>query len=142
MMVQHLEREMELNGLAAPEMNSVTGIHNIETIVKQEAQSDPNKVIGLYYGCGKKGHLLKHCRKVQRDNRRRQQRAPTTNVTPCETCGKKSHETKDCVAGANWANRPTWWKSPQLTGTNTVPLNPQNNQPETPNITTDSQSKN
>ena len=29
-MVAHLEREMELNGLANPETNSITGINNVE----------------------------------------------------------------------------------------------------------------
>ena len=32
-----------------------------------------------------------------------------------------SHEIKDCYSGANWANRPTWWKLPKTTPSNDTP---------------------
>ena len=37
-MVQHLEKEMELNGLSAPTENNITGIHQIDV---QEQQQVP-----------------------------------------------------------------------------------------------------
>ena len=39
MMVQHLEKEMELNGLLAPNETNITGVHQIEV---QETQQAPN----------------------------------------------------------------------------------------------------
>ena len=46
-------------------------------------------------------------------------------VEPCETCGKKSHTTQDCYSGANWANRPQWWKTPKTTSSNNILTPPQ-----------------
>ena len=39
MMVQHLEREMELNGLLAPNKTNITRVHQIEV---RETQQGPN----------------------------------------------------------------------------------------------------
>ena len=36
-----------------------------------------------------------------------------------------SHETKDCFSGANWANRPSWWKTPKTTPPNNIPITQQ-----------------
>ena len=126
-MVQHLEREMELNGLANPESATFTGIHNVEP-TNNLNQERPPKTASTCFGCGHQGHLLRNCRKTNRD--KRTQKTPnTTNTNPCDTCGKLSHETKDCYSGANWANRPTWWKTPKPTGSNSIPL-PQSTTPE------------
>ena len=126
-MVQHLEREMELNGLANPDSTTLTGIHNVEP-TNNHNQERPPKTASTCFGCGHQGHLLRNCRKTNRD--KRNQKTTNTFVTnPCETCGKLSHETKDCYSGANWANRPTWWKTPKPTGSNSIPL-PQQTAPE------------
>ena len=126
-MVQHLEREMELNGLANPESTTFTGIHNVEPS-NNPNQERPPKTASTCFGCGHQGHLLRNCMKTNRD--KRSQKTPNTkNTNPCETCGKLSHETKDCYSGANWANRPTWWKTPKPTGSNSIPL-PQSTTPE------------
>ena len=109
-MVQHLEQEMELNGLANPESASFTGLHNVEP-TNNPNQERPSKTASTCFGCGHQGHLLRNCRKTNRD--KQSQKTPNTNNTIlCETCGKLSHETRDCYWGANWANRPTWWKAP------------------------------
>ena len=127
-MVQHLEREMELNGLANPESTTFTGIHNVEHANTSNQERHP-KTASTCFGCGHQGHLLRNCRKTNRD--KRNQKPPSNNITdPSETCGKLSHETKDCYSGANWANRPTWWKTPKPTGANSIPL-PQQTAPET-----------
>ena len=105
-MVQHLEREMELNGLANPDSTTLTGIHNVEP-TNNHNQERPPKTASTCFGCGHQGHLLRNCRKTNRD-KRNQKTTNTTVTNPCETCGKLSHETKDCYSGANWANRPTW----------------------------------
>ena len=112
MMVQHLEREMELNGLLAPNETNITRVHQIESQETQQAPN-PSKPSGPCYGCGQSGHVVKNCRKVAREARNRGNRVPNKIVDPCETYGKKSHTTQDCYSGANWANRPQWWKTPQ-----------------------------
>ena len=126
-MVQHLEREMELNGLANPDSTTLTGIHNVEP-TNNHNQERPPKTASTCFGCGHQSHLLRNCRKTNRD-KRNQKTTNTTVTNPCETCGKLSHETKDCYSGANWANRPTWWKTPKPTGSNSIPL-PQQTAPE------------
>ena len=118
-MVQHLEREIEINGLATNDGPSITGVHNIEPSLQQ--QNIPPKTTGTCFGCGNPGHLLRNCRKTNR-NKRSQKNQNTTLSSPCETCGKMSHGTKDCYSGANWANHPTWWKTPKATSPNNIPI--------------------
>ena len=127
MMVQHLEREMELNGLLASNETNITGVHQIEV---QETQQAPNplKPTGPCYGCGQPGHVVKNCRRVAREARNRGNRVPNKIADPCETCGKKSHSTQDCYSGANWANRPQWWKTSKTTPPNNIPITPQQDQ--------------
>ena len=74
MMVQHLEKEMELNGLFAPIETNITGVHQIEVHETQPAPN-PSKPSGPCYGCGQSGHIVKNCRKVycEARNRGRQQ---------------------------------------------------------------------
>ena len=47
---------------------------------------------------------------------------PNKIVDPCETCGKKNHTKQECYSGANWANRPQWWKTPKATPPNNIPI--------------------
>ena len=98
-MVHHLEREIELNGLATTDGPSITGVHNIETSLQQQ-QNKPLKTTGICFGCGNPGHLLRNCRKTNRD-KRSQKNQNTTLSSLCEICAKMSHETKDCYSGEN-----------------------------------------
>ena len=59
MMVQHLEREMELNGLLGPNETNITGVHQIEVQETQQAP-DPPKSSGPCYGCEQSGHIVKN----------------------------------------------------------------------------------
>ena len=102
-MVQHLEREMELIGLATSDTISLTGIKNIGQAPNTN-QERTRKITGPCFGCGHPGHLLCYCRKTNRD-KRLQKTDNSTITTPCET--KMSHETKDCYSGDNCANRKT-----------------------------------
>ena len=118
--VQLLEKEMELKGLLAPNETNITGVHQIEVQETQQAPN-PSKPSGPCYGCGQTGQVAKNCRKVAREARSRGKRVPNKIVEPCETCGKKSHTTQECYSGANWANRPQWWKTPKTTPPNNIP---------------------
>ena len=81
-MVQHLEREMELNGLLAPNETNKTGVHQIE-VQETEQASNPPKPTGLFYGCGQPGHVIKNCQKVAREARNRGNGVPNKIADPC-----------------------------------------------------------
>ena len=70
-MVQHLEREMELNGLSDPIDNNLTGIHQIDAQEQQQA-TNPPKPAGPCFGCNHSGHVIKNCRKTARKEQRQQ----------------------------------------------------------------------
>ena len=115
---------MELNGLLAPNETNITGLHQIGALDPQQAPNPP-KPSRPCYGCGQSGHVIENCRKVAREARNRGNRVPNKIVDPCETCGKKSHTTQECYSGANWANRPQWWKTLKATSPNNIPISPQ-----------------
>ena len=87
-MVQNLEREIELNGLATTDSPSITGVHNLEPNLQQQ-QEKLLKTTGTCSGCGNPGSLLRNCRKTNR-NKRSQRNQNPTQTTPCETCGNES----------------------------------------------------
>ena len=92
LMVQHLEREMELNGLLAPSETNITGVHQIDVQDAPQQTANPPKPAGPCFGCGNSGHVI-NCRKTAREARNRGNRAPTKITNPCETCGKKPYDT-------------------------------------------------
>ena len=130
-----LEKELELNGLEAPdELQINTVSHNTVN-----ANADRTKPTCHY--CKQPGHYKKLCRllKKQREqtkniqnnpgnkisdvntsnpngnvnnpnnnnrNSNRAERKPKTVYPPCETCGRTNHSTEKCYHGANAANRP------------------------------------
>ena len=128
-MVAHLEREMELNGLASPEDQPIALLNQVGH--KEEAPRTHNKEC---HHCGRLGHYKKDCRRLKYEQRNTQNRVPNKITPNCQTCGKRGHETRNCYAGANWENRPSWWKGPQpqqpppTTYPNNTPLLP-NKQP-------------
>ena len=121
-MVEHLEREMELNGLCPPETASITGINSVEM---QEERPQPRRKLICNY-CGKNGHTKNICRtfKSHKEKAKGPQNSPENVIPKCETCGKGGHLTQACFNGANWENRPQNWRAPDP--------KPQNNDPETP----------
>ena len=123
--VTHLERDLELNGLEAPdELQIITVSHNT-------VNANTNKTKPTFHYCKKPGHYKNQCRllKKQREqtennqnnpgnknsdantsnpngninnpknnnrNSNRAERKPKTVYTPCETCGKTNHSTERC----------------------------------------------
>ena len=128
----HLERELELNGLEAPDELQIKTVSHINV----NANADKTKP--TCHCCKKPGHYKNQCRllKKQREqaennpgnensdantsspngnvnnpnnnnrNSYRAERKPKTVYPPCETCGKTNHSTEKCYHGANAANRP------------------------------------
>ena len=134
--VSHLERELELNGLEAPDEMP------INTVTQQAPQQNSNKPRPTCHHCKKPGHYQTQCRQLKRE--KNQTRTITNNANnnngsaqtnsnldnkvvnntkgnninnqrdrrsrpvfpPCETCGKNNPSTEKCYLGANAANRP------------------------------------
>ena len=132
--VTHLERELELNGLEAPDELPINNVS------QQPTNTNADRPKPTCHHCKKPGHYRNHCRllKKQREttennqnnpgnknndantskpnsnannnnnnrNNNRAERKPKTVYPPCETCGKTNHSTEKCYFGANAANRP------------------------------------
>ena len=94
MMVQHLEREIELNGLLAPNETNITGVHQIDALDPQQALNPP-KASGPWYGCGQSGHVIKNCRKVAREARNRGNRVPTKLSIHAKPVARKATQPKN-----------------------------------------------
>ena len=132
--VTHLERELELNGLEAPEE---LPIHNVS---QQPTNTNADRLKRTCHHCKKPGHYRNQCRLLRKQreqtennqnnpgsknsaantsnpnsnvnntnnnkNSDKAERKPKTVYPPCETCGKTNHSTEKCYFGANAANRP------------------------------------
>ena len=134
--VSHLERELELNGLEAPDDMP------INTVTQQAPQQNSNKPKPTCHHCKKPGHYQNQCRQLKREkdqtrnntnsaknnngsaqtnsnpNNKVANNTKANNINtkrdrrsrpvfpPCETCGRTNHSTEKCYLGANAANRP------------------------------------
>ena len=134
--VTHLERELELNGLAAHDELQ------INTVSQQLTNANADRPKPTCHHCEKPGRYRNQCRLLetqegqtennQSNHRNRNSDAnnsipdnntnninhnnykncnraegkPKTVYPPCETCGKTNHSTEKCYFGANAANRP------------------------------------
>ena len=133
--VSHLEMELKLNGLEAPDEMP------INTVTQQAPQQNSAKPKPTCHHCKKQGYYQNQCRQPKREkdqtrnntnnannNNGRTQpnsnpnnkalnntKANKTNIQrhrrsrpvlpPCETCGRTNHSTEKCYLGANNANR-------------------------------------
>ena len=133
--VTHLERELKLNGLEAPDELPINNVN------QQPTNKNADRPKPTCHHCKKPGRYRNLCRllKKQREQTENNQNNPgnknsdanasnpNTNVNnnnnnnkninrakrklktvypPCETCGKTNHSTEKCYFGANAANRP------------------------------------
>ena len=134
--VSHLERELELNGLEAPDEMP------INTVTQQAPQQNSNKPRPTCHHCKKRGHYQTQCCQLKREKEQTRNNTNSANnnngsaqtnpnpsnkvanntkvnnmnnqrdrrlrpvFPPCETCGRNNHSTEKCYLGANAANRP------------------------------------
>ena len=132
--VTHLEGELELNGLEAPDELQ------INTVSHNSANANADRTKSTCHYCKKPEYHRNQCRllKNQREqtenyqnnpgnkksdantsnpngnvnnpnnnrNSNRAERKPKTVYPPCETCGKTNHSTEKCYHRASAANRP------------------------------------
>ena len=137
--ITHLERELELNGLEAPDELPINNVS------QQPTNTNADRPKPTCHHCKKPGHYRNQCRllKKQREqteknqnnpgnknsaantsslnsnvnntnnikNSNKAERKPETVYPPCETCGKTNHSADRCYVGANAANRPLPWRS-------------------------------
>ena len=131
--VTRLERELELNGLEAPDELQ------INTVSQQPTNTNADRPKPTCHHCKKPGYSGNQCRllKKQREQTEKNQFHPgkrnsdANNSIPdnntnnsnradgkletvyliCETCGKTNHSAERCSVGANAATRPLPWKS-------------------------------
>ena len=123
----HLESELELNGLDAPDEMPIN-------IVTQQNSDKPKPTC---HHCKKPGHYQNQCRQLKREKDQARNNTNSANdnngsaqtnsnpdnkfanninnqrdrrsrpvFPPCETCGRTNHSTEKCYLGANAANRP------------------------------------
>ena len=107
--VLHLEREMRLNGLGAPDETTLVPLNTVDAAVADDKNEQQQR--GYCFHCGKYGHYKAQCRRLRKD-RYYDTKTSTTDTKPtdtakpkCDTCGKM-HKTENCWDGANAANDP------------------------------------
>ena len=132
--VTHPERELELNGLEAPDELPINNVS------QQPTNTNADRPKPKCHHCKKPGHYRNQCRLLKKQleqtgidrnnpgnknstantsnpngnvnnnnnnkNSKKAGRKPKTVYPPCETCGKTNHSTEKCYFGANAANRP------------------------------------
>ena len=114
--VLHLEREIRLNGLGAPDEVTLVPLNKIEhaqtkTEPKQAETTAQTTKKGYCFYCNKFGHYKAEGRKMKRDKwmQTRRNNGPSNHSAgkppKCDTCGKP-HKTDNCWNGANAANDP------------------------------------
>ena len=131
--VTHQEREIELNGLEAPDELPINNVS------QQPTKSYADRPKPTCHHCKKPGHYRNQCRLLKKQqeqtennqdnpgnknsdaitsnpnsnvnnkknnnrNSNRAERKPKTVYPPCETCGKTNQSTERCYFGANAAN--------------------------------------
>ena len=135
--VLHLEREMRLNGLGAPDETTLVPLNTVDAAVADDKKEQQQR--GYCFHCGKYGHYKAQCRRFRKD-RYYATKTSTTDTKPtdtakpkCDTCGKM-HKTENCWDGANAANDPRKRKREFTIPTNKID--------EQPVPTTSSQAKN
>ena len=134
--VPHLGRELELNGLEAPDDMP------INTVTQQAPEQNSEKPKPTCHQCKQPSHYQHPCHQLKREkdqtrnitnsannkngsaqtnsnpNNKVSNNTKANNTTnqrdrrsrrvlpPCETCGRTNHSTEKCYLGANAANRP------------------------------------
>ena len=138
--VLHLEREMRLNGLGAPDEVTLVPLNKIEPA---QTKTEPKPVEttaqttkkGYCFYCNKFGHHKAECRKMKRDKwmQTRRNNGPTNHSAgkppKCDTCGKP-HKTEDCWNGANAANDPRPKRHNTQESKRDTPVTQSTNQPD------------
>ena len=134
--MSHLERELEVNGLKAPDELP------LNTVTQQASQQNSNKHKRTCHHCKIPGHYQNQCRQLKREKDQTRNNTNSANnnnesaqtnsnpnnkiaintkgnnknnqrdrrsrpvFPPGKTCGRNNHSTENCYLGANAANIP------------------------------------
>ena len=97
--IQHLERELELNGLEGDNNQAITINATQPTYNRPNNQPFDISNIECHY-CKEKGHFIRDCiklkRKRERDQRNNGNPTNRQNYPPCDHCGYYNHPTEKC----------------------------------------------
>ena len=97
--IQHLERELELNGLEGDNNPAITINTTQNTYNRPPNQTFDISNVECHY-CKEKGHFIRDCIKLQRKREREQRNYHNPpnrrNFPPCDHCGYYNHPTEKC----------------------------------------------
>ena len=63
--VLHLEREMRLNGLGAPDETTLVPLNTVDAVVTEDKKEQQQR--GYCFHCGKYGHYKAQCRRLRNE---------------------------------------------------------------------------
>ena len=107
--IQHLERELELNGLEGDNAPAITISATQNTYQKTQGQDFDISNLECRY-CKEKGHFVRDCIKLKRKKERDERNGIDPNAKrtfpPCEHCGLTNHPSDKCrrIANTNSSN--------------------------------------
>ena len=106
--VANLERELELNALEESDDLPMASMTSSTTKAKTVPSNVQMSDITCNY-CKEKGHMVKDCEKLKKENNKIAQQGKSTQkkVYPkCGTCGKTNHPEERCWQGAGAHPKP------------------------------------
>ena len=107
--IQHLERELELNGLEGDNAPAITINATQNTYQKTQEQNFDISNLECRY-CKEKGHFVRDCIKLKRKKEKDERNGIDPNARrtfpPCEHCGLTNHSSDRCrrILNANSSN--------------------------------------
>ena len=107
--VLHLEREMRINRLGAPDETTLVPLNTVDAVATEDNKEQQQR--GYCFHCGNYRHYKAQCRRLRKERyyatktSTAESKHTEAQKPKCDTCGKL-HKTENCWDGANAANDP------------------------------------